>query len=276
MSSLVSFCLSPSIAHCSRSLPDLPNRLEDHISFLSREGEVTVCGGFTSLATAACHVLDSAAGKWTSGTPLRTKRYYAATTKTPSGAQWITGGIDGSDNRLKTTELIGGMSAAAAPDLPVALRSHCIVALPAGRTIIIGGTNGTDQQETHLYSWQERRWTRGPPLRTARHSHSCGVMDMEGRAVIVVAGGFGIQSVELLDAAMQDGDSWSIGPDLPGMIWSASMVEMGGDVILIGGFNNKEKVLRLHSKSVPWTDIGVGLETGRRAHSAVVGPKSLC
>ena len=85
-------------------------------------------------------------------------------------------------------------------------QNHCL----SNKTWIVDPTNGF-------------QITEGPSLNNARAEHGCAKMTINGRTILVVAGGFGndgsLDSVEILDPLENNG--WT-----PGMFWKSITVEL--------------------------------------------------
>jgi hypothetical protein len=131
---------------------------------------------------------------------------------------WITGGIDSSSNRLKTTVLVSERSGVVSEgkELPEARSSHCMLALGKYVMLTGGWTDGGQQKSILVYDTENGfSYKEGPPMNHARFGHSCSTMESpahEGRTVAVVAGGVGDgpDSAEILDF------------DIPGSAWELS------------------------------------------------------
>ena len=70
-----------------------------------------------------------------------------------------------------------------------------------------------------------------------RYDFSCGTMEVDGKTIIVVAGGYTkpktfLDTVELLDPLSKKG--WIPGPKLPYKMVGASMVTSPGTVYILG------------------------------------------
>ena len=77
---------------------------------------------------------------------------------------------------------------------------------------IIGGfQNGSISNKTWIVDpTNEFQITEGPSLNKGRYSHGCAKMTLNGRTILVVAGGFGaLDSVEILDPS--ENNVWTQG-----------------------------------------------------------------
>ena len=116
---------------------------------------------------------------------------------------WVTGGTSGHQNGVpittKSTEYVRLESGktwkgetVSGPDLPVAVRGHCLVKLNEETVIMIGGANWSNSQyyhETWLFHVKNESWTEGPPVNSKREGHMCGIIDFNNTQMVVVAGG---------------------------------------------------------------------------------------
>ena len=124
---------------------------------------------------------------------------------------WIVGG-----ENLNSTEFISiAQNPVKGPDLPFTVFSHTLVKYNSSTIYIIGGfQDGYISNETWIINPKKAfQIRRGPPLNVERCRHSSGVMKINGKSIIVVAGGAGGNeagfTVELLDPTSNKG--WIIG-----------------------------------------------------------------
>ncbi len=101
---------------------------------------------------------------------------------------WVTGGTNGR-NDLSSTEFITLTDGSGpGPDLPVPVRSHCLVELDADRIMLIGGVSSsggeTRSKGTWIFHMNTLEWTMGPDLRIGRRYHSCGIVRDEDNGTI--------------------------------------------------------------------------------------------
>ena len=133
------------------------------------------------------------------------KRAGAASVALDQSTLWVVGGHNGLG--LSSTEFIKlHQPSAKGPDLPFTIRYHCIIQHGEKSIYIIGGT-----QNDSLYS--NKTWIldptngfeirEGPSLNEGRIYYGCAKMTVNGRTILVVAGGTGnngvLESVEILD-----------------------------------------------------------------------------
>ena len=104
---------------------------------------------------------------------------------------WITGG-SANGSELTTSILVNpNGETKQGPDLPIAVRDHCMVGINDNEYFLIGGyPNGN---RTFKYNFATEEWTPGPDLLNHRQEHACGLFtDMnDGKRKIIVSGGLG-------------------------------------------------------------------------------------
>ena len=137
---------------------------------------------------------------------LTVRRFGAASVVLSNNTLWVTGGLDQSGNRLKSTECVTKEGKTSkGPDLPLALCHHAIVALNRGVFILIGGYSDDIGRSSRTYFYEEKKgWRPGPNLKNARFRHTAGVLTdrVSTKQYIVAVGGFNgtrMRSVEYLE-----------------------------------------------------------------------------
>ena len=132
------------------------------------------------------------------------KRSGAASVVLDQKTLWIVGGNNGRNN-LRSTEFIKlDQLSMKGPDLPFAINGHSMIQYDEKSIYIIGGwQNESISRKTWIVDpTNGLKIKEGPSLNKARSSHGCAKMTINGRTVLVVAGGytFGyLDSVEILD-----------------------------------------------------------------------------
>ena len=132
-----------------------------------------------------------------------------------SNTIWITGGLKNTDNAayaLNTTEFIKlDGSVIRGPSLPITISDHCMIQLNYNQIFLIGGfQNGYASNKTWIVDpCNNYKVKEGPTLNKLRVGHSSAKMKLCGKLVIVVAGGFEDDSVEICDPS--SGKGWIFG-----------------------------------------------------------------
>ena len=144
-------------------------------------------------------------GKPEFGMKMIEKRRGAANVALDQSTLWIVGGRDEHFNDLRSTEFIKlGQPSVKGRDLPFTISCHSMIQYNEKSIYIIGGDqNGFLSNKTWIADpTNQFRITEGPSLNKARSSHGCAEMTLNGRTILVVAGGFDgghLDSVEILD-----------------------------------------------------------------------------
>ena len=128
---------------------------------------------------------------------------------------WIVGGTDERYNDLRTTEFIKlGQPSVKGPDLPFTISNHSMIQYDEKSIYIIGGVqNGLTSKKTWIVNPKNGfKIKKGPALNKRREFHGCSKMTLNGRTILVVAGGFNsehLDSVEILDPS--ENNVWTQG-----------------------------------------------------------------
>ena len=158
---------------------------------------------------------------------------------------WVTGGTNGKSD-LSSTEFVRpalSNRTRPGPDLPVKVRSHCLVKLDDSRVMVIGGIEQqgrTNSKGTWIHNFDTGLWTSGPYLNIGRRYHSCGLITdpVADTQVVIVTGGWdGYESwTGSTEMWAVDSDIWIDGPNLPQPIAMASSYTRSSELTLVGGF----------------------------------------
>ncbi len=208
------------------------------------DGRVLVAGGsgagtdLNALATA--EIFDPASGTWSRTTSLSAARAGHTTTALPNGRVLVAGGASGAFSAPSfqtTAELFDATTGvwSAAGSVGVGRGYHRAVALPAGRLLMIGGSDivSTVFPATDLYDVATGVWASSAPLGAGRTSHSATVLP-DGR-VLVAGGGASapLGSTELFDVTA---GRWTTAGDMrvPRSNHRAVLLP-NGQVLVVGG-----------------------------------------
>ena len=149
---------------------------------------------------------------------MNEKRSGAASVALDQSTLWIVGGRrEFLGNGLNSTEFMKfDQPSVKGPDLPFRIFGHSMIQYNEKSIYIIGG-----EQNGPFYSrktWivdptNEFQIKEGPSLNEERADHGCAKMTLNGRTILVVAGGFGnngrLDSVEILDPS--ENNVWTQG-----------------------------------------------------------------
>ena len=140
------------------------------------------------------------------------KRTFAASVALDQSTLWIVGGQrEFLGNGLNSTEFIKlGQPSVKGRDLPFTIRYHSMIQNDEKSIYIIGGVqNDSTSNKTWIVDPTNGfKITEGPSLKKPRSNHCCAKMTINGRTILVVAGGCEAQesggyraldSVEILD-----------------------------------------------------------------------------
>ena len=189
----------------------------------------------------------------------------------PNIGWWFTGGYD----YLSASEIVNVYSliSTPGPDLPKGLKHHCMVQINETHTFMIGGYNGSSYTtKTIVFDWEKREWIQQGNLNHARGFHSCG---LHRNKDVIVAGGYDYATLDTIQVFDLDDPSagWSQGPTLPREIDQASMVNLDGHLILVGGNPEDERLYECTGEE--WVELEQQLQVGRYGHFTVFIPDDL-
>ena len=150
------------------------------------------------------------------------KRYGAASVTLDQSSLWIVGGFNG-NRTLRSTEFIKlGKPSVKGPDLPFAISGHSMIQYDEKSIYIIGGDQPNQYKTWIVDPTNEFQIKEGPLLNKGyHHYHGCAKMTLNGRTVLIVAGGWGgygcLDSVEILDPL--GNNVWTTGLCLKSTEW---------------------------------------------------------
>jgi N-acetylneuraminic acid mutarotase len=217
-----------------------------------------------------------AQANWKPITNARVAREAVATTES-DGTIWIFGGL-GSDNRISGRH--EGYDPAidnwkGGDDLPVPVQ-HAMAVTWQGNPVVLGGwrADGGNTRVATDRVWRvvNSRWVELPPLLQPRAAAAAAVVGNR----IIVSGGVGANGKPITTTEVFDGNTWTLGAEMPGprsMLGSASdgqlMYVVGGtdgssDVATVQSYDPAANSWRnLPELSLPRSDCGVAFADGR-------------
>ena len=176
-----------------------------------------ICGGFDDndmfTSSKDCFVIGQPEMK----IKMIKKRNYAASVTSNPSRLWIVG-CENENGFLSSTEFIKlGQHSVKGPDLPFTISCHCMIQYNEKSIYIIGGyQNGSYSRKTWIVDPTNGfKLVEGPSLNERRAVHGCAKMTINGRTILVAAGGEGekdfktLDSVEILDPS--ENNIWTPG-----------------------------------------------------------------
>jgi len=266
-----------------QNLPNFPYIAEGTIGELVQQDYPLVCGGYTHKE---CYYYKD--GSWQEEASLAEIRYYASTAPSPfpnnpfsimisggSAIPLISSAVYFSDETWKNL-----------PDLPIGVRSHCMLKVSSSIVMVIGGFQDEQiSRKTFILNTRENVWREGPVLQQERYAFGCGQIrsaQNSSEFSIIVAGGFNGPSLSTTEVLDQSNGEWRQGPTLPFGIAITQLVEdADGGVVLVGGGAEVEPYLdtlfRLpHAgQDGNWAELPQKLKNGRILHTAFMVPDQL-
>ena len=223
---------------------------------------------------------------------LREDRSLSASVFVPGVGWWFTAG----STYKSTSEIlnIDTLTSRPGPDMPKGLYLHCMVQVNDSHTFVIGGGgyNGNYFDETWLFNWENMEWTSQSNLNVARNRHSCGLHRKDSglhiKNKVIVAGGYNryddnldLNSTEIFDLDNPE-SGWKLGPNLPIKMFHASMANLNGHLILVGGFTltGSTSIIGFRDELYEyteggWVQLDQKLQVGRSHHATIFIPDDL-
>ena len=160
--------------------------------------------GGTLLPSDECYSIETR--KTTNSTRMSSKRVFAASVLLNETTLWISGGRDDTDSYLSSSEFIQKEGTVPGPHLPKPMDAHAMIKISNELVLIIGGRSSEILFSDQTFECDhEGECTQGPSLKTARHSHSVGIVidEVNQEKLVIAAGGYGsncalLQSTEIL------------------------------------------------------------------------------
>ena len=145
---------------------------------------------------------------------MNSKRSYVASASL-NGSLYVFGGYNGSvsnRNRLSSTEVISGDGTVSpGTPLPTPRSSHCIVTLPTGNLMILGGDPEENRKNVIIYDILTQNYTTLNSLKYERRNSACALIKNsplhENRPIVITVGGKRQKTAEVYDYT-QPNASW--------------------------------------------------------------------
>ena len=197
------FDMSSSASTCS-NLPSYPLPMSLGAGGIVN-GSPILCGGYTSGSppqTDKCYRFEKITNSWELHCNLKSKRSHHAST-VMEGSLFITGGIKVTGFDMASTEfLYTDGTTQSGPDMPKARHAHCMVTLPSGKVMILGGHGSSLARDLFMFDPDDNTFTSGPSLTYDRVHFACAIFispQHNNRPVVLAAGGNFQATAELYD-----------------------------------------------------------------------------
>lgn len=226
-------------------------RYRGSIEILST-GKVVVSGGLTGpLATTATReIFDPATNTWTLTTSMLTPRQNFPSVVLPNGRIVCAGGMNSNPpvTYLKSVEYYDPVTASVGwmPDMPLAFYGNIMrysVALDAlvATAGLLGGSSGTYQKETLIYSFATGTWTYGGQL-SVPHSNPRGQdIQLKNGAILEVSGRTGQTTVTtLIERFDESNRNWTSIGNLRRAHWHTKTLQLGDSLLVVGGLDDPD------------------------------------
>jgi len=161
-------------------------------------------------------------------------------------------------------------------ELPYDVKNACLIPQSDGFIVtggVVGGWNYVEKYSSNGEFVEDL-----PSFEIGRRDHACGAFeDGEGRAVLLITGGYGFENRNGLSSTEMlwpDSDSyWFTGPELPRALYGPRMANLPDNRLLLTGGSSGDLRNEVYELSLPdadsWVLVG-GMEEGRQLH-AVLG-----
>ena len=163
-----------------------------------------ICGGLLpSGRVDTCYRFEKTTNSWKLHASLNFKRSHnsGAVVK---GALFIGGGMQTNNDRsvsdIASTDFIySDGTVESGPDLPKAMHGHCMVTLPSGKVMILGGRK---MKSVYIFDPEDNTFTSGPSMSYERGHLGCAIFNSpqhDNRPIVLAAGGYDQLTAEVYD-----------------------------------------------------------------------------
>ena len=129
-----------------------------------------------------------------------------------NGSLFVTGGLNGAARISSTVYITAKGVVSAGPNLPSPRESHCMVSLPSGKLMIIGGMPAENKKSVIVFDPNTNSYnTAVPSLLHERQDFGCTVFNSpfhNFRPVVLAVGGYGRKTAEIYDFT-QPNSEWT-------------------------------------------------------------------
>jgi len=254
----------------SCELPSLPSPLKRHLTILTKDDQVLVCGGkgvagqyFTS-----CLNLQPQDQSWKPHSNMLKNREYSSAVSLASGVLVL----GGSGSARYTTEFLatGSTTWVAGSQVPGAgIEDGCSVDIGGDKLLAIGGY--WENNQVVEYNVLSGVWTQWPELPEGRYGHKCGRVE---ETVVIVGGadqrGDYVPSTILLNLVTRQVTK---GGDMSMPRFEHGVAFVGNELLVFGGFdtayNCLAEVEAWNPETETWKLVNMELKTGRAEFGTV-------
>ena len=260
--------------------PDFPEQYSKGAIAAYTNMMVSLCGGW--VARKECHEYSFGTHLWTKAPySLESERAEASGAMLDNGSWLIIGGKGIDRNPLYTTELLNGGYFDYNLPWPEAVAGHCVEKLNSSHLFVAGGESKNAQllDSAYFINADSSFWvSTDEKLKYKRSGHVCGVIDENGKHLIVVAGGLDIVEVELLDIVSIH---FRPGPNLPFVMDSAAGIKTGSSFYVVGGEHigycskpylcfSSDAIFEIDVKNFVWKELNQTLKLPRSKHHVLL------
>ena len=172
----------------------------------------------------------------------------------------VVGGYD-DNSRLNSVEVIGDKTCSL-PQLPFGITWQPSIILTNDNEILACGGGGKNEKQCLVL--KEQKWEKHSDLNKERYHASAVTMP---NGVYIFGGGSSKTTSEFLP---NGSTTWQPGPVIPdGHKDGCSVKILDLEILLIGGYDTKKRLIKLNTETNEWTTLGE-LQEGRCAHACAV------
>ena len=172
----------------------------------------------------------------------------------------VVGGYDGND-LLTSVEVIGNKKCSL-PQLPFGIASQPSIILTNDNEILACGGSGKNKKQCLVL--KEQKWEKHSDLNQIR-LHASALTMPNG---VYLFGGHGSQTTS--EFLPNGSNTWQPGPDIPDGHYRGCSVKISDfEILLIGGYDTRKRIIKLNTETNEWTTLGE-LQEGIYAHACIV------
>jgi len=250
----------------------LPVGRSQHVSGLTHDGAMLVCGGYTSndkyREINDCINFNMETREWEFHSYIPEGRMGSSMVFTETGT-YILGGLD-SKSKESLFLPIGGSTWISGPEIPgKGVDASCAISVNSTHIMIIGGFQ--DESQVILWDINTNTWTQWPDLSNGVFKHAC-IMTEDG---VMVTGGGGQSSNQTLIIDPKTGKVETLEP-LVTPRYGHQMIMVEDKVMVVGGYSGNFESTEQYN-GLSWEMGEIELDTGRMSFGMIIIPNTeLC